>query len=418
MSKFIINGQTKLKGEIKVSGSKNAMFPVLAAALLTEDECTFTNVPAIKDREVFCALLENLGAQVKISDHTVVIQAKTITAHKLNSELSAKLRGSVVLLGALLGRLGKAQMDFPGGDVIGKRSVSAHLRAFEKLGATTSISGNIAVQADKLVGNKIVLEESSVTATENAILASVLASGETVIKLSAMEPHIQQLCEFLNQMGAKISGAGTTTITIIGVAKLHGANTTLIPDSNEAASFITLAAATKSDIKVTGLNPDYLDDFLQKLEEMKVNFSVGADFVHVHVPKENYLATKIQCGLYPKLPSDDVPPLAVLATQAQGESLVYEWLYENRLGYVNELVLMGASAEILDSHQVKIIGPTELKGAKMMSYDIRMGMTLVIAALIANGASEIDGIDHVDRGYEKIEERLSQLGAEIKRIEN
>ncbi|HTL39559.1 MAG TPA: UDP-N-acetylglucosamine 1-carboxyvinyltransferase [Methylomirabilota bacterium] len=416
MSKFIITGQAELAGEIRVQGSKNAMFPVLAAALLTEEECKFTNVPQILDREVFCALIEKLGARVKISDHTVVICAKDLKNHELDPSLASKLRGSIVLLGALLGRLGKAKMAFPGGDIIGKRPVNSHLRAFEKLGAETSTNGAIEINASQLKGNKIILEESSVTATENAVLASVLAQGRSIIKLAAMEPHVQQLCEFLNSMGAKISGIGTTTLEIEGVKKLHGAEVALIPDSNEAASFITLAAATKSQIKITDLNPDYLDDFLLKLEAMNVQMKIGKDFVQVYKPDADYQATKIQCGLYPKMASDDMPPMAVLATQAQGESLIYEWLYENRLGYVEQLIRMGANAQILDPHRVKITGPTPLKSAKIESLDIRMGMTLVIAALVAEGISEIDGIDHVDRGYEKLEERLNKLGADIKRI--
>ena len=218
-------------------------------------------------------------------------------------------------------------------------------------------------------------------------------------------------------MGAKISGIGTTNILIDGVSKLHGAQIELIPDSNEAASFITLAAATKSEIKISKINPDFMDDFLMKLRQMNVDLKVGDDFVRVLIPKEEYRSAKIQCGLYPKMASDDMPPLAVLATQAKGESLIYEWLYENRLGHIPQLVKMGANAQILDTHQVKIIGSTLLKGAKIEIFDIRMGMTLVIAALVAEGKSEIDGIHHVDRGYEHLEEKLSKLGADIKRVD-
>lgn len=415
MSKFIIQGGKKLAGEIKVSGSKNAMFPLLAAAILTDENCEFNNVPAIVDREVFCQLLSDLGAEVKISGQTVTVNARNLNKHELNPGLSSKLRGSVVLLGALLGRFNKAKMAFPGGDSIGKRPIESHLAAFKALGAVVSTNGLIEIIAEQLSGNKIVMEESSVTATENTILAAVKAEGQTLIKLAAMEPHVQQLCEFLNLMGAKISGIGTTNILIEGMPILHGAKITLIPDSNEAASLISMAATTKSQVTVSGLNPDFLDDFLLKLSKMNVNFETGRDYVRVLAPKQDYIGAKIQCGLYPKMASDDMPPLAVLATQASGESVIYEWLYENRLGYVDQLVKMGASANILDTHQVKIVGPTALKGAKMMSYDIRMGMTLVIAALVAAGESEIDGVEHIDRGYEKLEERLVSIGADIKR---
>ncbi|MEJ0021292.1 MAG: UDP-N-acetylglucosamine 1-carboxyvinyltransferase [Candidatus Doudnabacteria bacterium] len=417
MSKFIINGGKKLKGEMRVSGSKNALFPLFAASLLTIEPCRFTNVPEIKDKQVMVDLITDLGVEVQVSDHALSVNAANLNKSELNPELTGKLRGSIVLLGALLGRTKKAKMSFPGGDLIGKRPIDAHVASFEALGANVSSNGEIEISAAKLKGAKIVLPESSVTATENAILASVLAQGQTTIKLAAMEPHVQQLCEFLNKMGAKISGIGTTTIIIDGVKNLHGAEIELIPDSNEAASFIALGAATKADLKVTGLNPEYLDDFLMQLAKMKVNFDAGSDFVHVSPPKQDYAASKIQCGLYPKLASDDVPALAVLATQATGESLVYEWLYENRLGYIDQLKKMGAQAEILDPHRVKITGPTPLHNAKITSYDLRMGITLVIAALVANGESEIDGVEHIDRGYEKLEERLGAIGADIKRTD-
>ncbi len=247
-------------------------------------------------------------------------------------------------------------------------------------------------------------------------MAAVIAHGTTVIKLAATEPHVQQLAEFLNTMGAKISGIGNTTLTIEGVSKLRGARIAVIPDANEAASFITLAAASKSNIIVTGVPIDYLDDFLLKLKKMGVMFDIGKDWVHVLHPLREYQATKLQVGLYPKLCSDDMPPLAVLATQAVGETNMYEWLYENRLGYAPELNTMGARTEILDSHRVKITGPTPLKASKLTVSDIRMGMALVIAALIAEGESEISEIQHIDRGYEKLEERLNRLGADIVRI--
>src|SRR3989338_7777629 len=417
MSKFVIQGGKKLSGEIRVAGSKNAMFPLFAASLLTDQECQFTNVPEIKDTEVMVELLRDLGAEVAVSAHAVSIKAAVLSKSELDADLAAKLRGSIVLLGALLARTGKARIAFPGGDPIGKRPVDSHLAAFKALGAEVSTNGYIDLTAPKLVGSKIIMEESSVTATENLILAAARAEGTTIIKLAATEPHVQQLCEFLNKMGGKISGIGTTTIIIEGVDKLSGAAIEIIPDSNEAASFITMAAATKSDIKVSHLNPDFLDDFLLTLRKMKISMEVGPDYVHVLTPTEEYAGPKIQCGLYPKLASDDIPPLAVLATQASGESLVYEWLYENRLGYIEPLKQMGAKAEILDPHRVKIIGPRALHAQRANSYDIRMGMTLVIAGLVAGGSSEIGDIHHVDRGYEHLEERLQKIGADIKRID-
>ncbi|MBX4186654.1 MAG: UDP-N-acetylglucosamine 1-carboxyvinyltransferase [Candidatus Doudnabacteria bacterium] len=417
MSKFIINGGKKLSGEIRISGSKNAVLPLIAATLLTDEECVLTNVPEIKDVETMVEILQDLGVMANPSDHTLVIRAEKITKTALNPDLVKKLRGSVLIMGALLARMKQVELAFPGGDSIGARPLDTHIAALKDLGAQVEQTDErIQLSAAQLTGKKIILEESSVTATENAILAASLANGQTIIKLAAMEPHVQQLCEFLNLMGAKISGIGTTTITIEGVKKLNGAKIEVIPDSEEAASIITLAAATKSELKVTHLNPESLDDYLLKLKKMNVNFEVGENFIKIFPPDGDYIGTKIQCGLYPKLNSDLVPPMAVLATQAQGETIIYEWLYENRLGYVAELTKMGAKAEILDPHRVKIMGPTKLTGAKITSYDLRMGITLVIAALVASGTSEIDGIEHVDRGYENLEGRLASVGADIKRV--
>ncbi len=417
MSKFIINGGKKLHGEIRVSGSKNAVLPLIAATLLTDEECVLTNVPQIKDVETMVEILQDLGVMANPTDHTLVVKAEKIGKTALNIELVKKLRGSVLIMGALLSRMGKVELPMPGGDSIGARPVGTHISALKLLGAEIiEAEDSLRLEAKELIGRRIVLEESSVTATENVMLAAVLANGQTVIKLAAMEPHVQQLGEFLNLMGANVTGLGTPTITIEGVKKLHGAKIEVIPDSEEAASLITLAAATKSNVKITHLNPESLDDYLLKLEKLKVNFEVGEDYVQINEPKTEYIGTKIQCGLYPKLNSDLVPPMAVLATQAQGETIIYEWLYENRLGYVKELDKMGAHAEIMDPHRVKIIGPTPLTGAKITSYDLRMGITLVIAALVADGQSEIDGIEHVDRGYENLEERLSAVGADIKRV--
>jgi UDP-N-acetylglucosamine 1-carboxyvinyltransferase len=417
MAKFLINGGKKLKGEVKVAGSKNAVLPLMAASLLTSDECVLTNVPDIKDVETMSEILREMGAEVIRSGATLRIKAENIKSVDVNHELATKLRGSILVLGPLLARAHQVTMTFPGGDLIGKRPIEAHLAVFKEMGAKISSNGSVILSTDGLVGNRIIMEETSVTATENAMMAASLASGKTTIRLAAMEPHVQQVGEFLKLMGANISGFGTPTIVIDGVAKLHGAEISIIPDSEEAASLITLAAATKSEVKVTGLNPDYLEDYLLKLRKMNVNLRVGKDYVQVLPPQRDYVAAKIQCGLYPKLNSDYVPPMSVLATQAVGETFMYEWLYENRLGYVPELTKMGADALVLDPHRVKIVGPTILHSAKITSYDLRMGMTLVIAALVADGSSEIDGIEHIDRGYEKLESRLQALGADIKRIE-
>jgi len=419
MSKFIITGQKTLKGEINVSGSKNAVLPIMAASLLTRDECVLTNVPKIKDVETMAEIMSDLGAVVSFTDHRLVIKAQDLKKSSPLPTLVSKLRGSILLLGPMLARMHSVEMPFPGGDLIGSRSIDSHLSALKELGALVDLEKNVKVKVKvrELKGNKIVLEESSVTATENLIMASVLAKGKTLIKLAAMEPHVQALGEFLNLMGARITGLGTTVIEIEGVESLHGASFQIISDSSEAASFITLAAATRGNVKVTNLDPDHLDDFLLKMKQMNVNLEIGKDYVQVLPPSQEYVGIKIQCGLYPKLNSDYVPPMAVLATVARGETYIYEWMYENRLGHIPELKKMGAKAEILDPHRVKIIGPTQLVAQNIKTYDLRMGMTLVIAALIAKGTSEISDIHHIDRGYENLEEKLRAIGAEIKRID-
>lgn len=417
MSKFIITGGNKLGGEIAVGGAKNAVLPLIAATLLTQDTCVLTNVPEIRDVATMVEILKGLGASASLENGRLQVTAKGITGQP-NSLLVSQLRASILLLGSLMHRLPNVSMPYPGGDKIGHRSIEPHLQAFRDLGALVeSTEDSVAITAKKLQGTKIVLEESSVTATENALLAASLTPGTTVIKLAAMEPHVQQLGTFLQRMGAKVSGLGSPTITVEGVESLHGAEIAVIPDSEEAASLITLAAAVRGDITVTGLEPNYLEDYLLKLRKMNVRYEVGAGFVHVPAEQGQYQATKIQCGLYPKLNSDYIPPMAVLATQAHGESLLYEWMYENRLGYIPELHKMGARAEILDPHRVRITGPTPLHAAHITSFDLRMGMTLVIAALIAEGTSEISDIHHIDRGYQHLERRLRALGADITRVD-
>lgn len=421
MSKYIITGGKPLAGEIKVSGSKNAVLPLMAACLLTSEECTLTNVPGIKDVDVMVELLEALGVKVRYDKDLkhIVIKADQVSSTEPKIELTAKLRASVLLAGPLLSRFKSATLQTSGGDRIGQRPIDAHLSGFRMLGASIeNKDGSYVLTSPKLNGQKIVLEESSVTATENILMAASLASGITTIKLSATEPHVQQLAEFLNKMGADISGAGTPTLVVRGVNELNGASIAVIPDSSEAATFITIASATKSSVRVIDMNPDYLDDFLLKLKLMNVNLEIGSDYVEVKPPIKPYQALhKLQVGLYPKLASDDVPVLSVLATQCDGVTTIYEWLYENRLGYSPELNKLGAITEILDPHRVKISGVTPLHGANLVSSDIRNGMALVAAALVASGESEVADIYHIERGYERLDERLTSIGATIKRIE-
>lgn len=418
MSKFIIIGGKPLEGEISVAGSKNAVLPLMAACLLTEEECLLSNVPEIEDVKTMAEAMRRLGAFVEFAGDKLKIRASNPIVSEPDEELVVKFRGSVLFLGSLLARTGRVKLPKSGGDKIGVRTIEPHLSGLRQLGAVVDDSEGYNLKVlSRLQGVTIVMEETSVTATENLLLAAATARGITTIKLAAMEPHVQQLAEFLNKMGAKISGIGSPTLVIQGQNQLHGAQEEIIPDSSQAATFITLAAATRGHVRVRNLNPAFLDDFLLKIKQFGVKFQVKDDCVEVMPPDKDYQGIKkLQVGLYPKLASDDTPPLAVLATQAIGETVIYEWLYEDRLGYAPELNKMGAHAEILDPHRVKIIGPTKLRGQKLICNDIRMGMALVIAALTAEGQSEIINIEHVDRGYERLEERLQALGAEIQRM--
>ena len=423
MDKFVINGGKELKGEVEVRGSKNAAGPVLAAVLLTQDECTIDNIPLIEDISNILEILESMGVKIeRLNERTVKIKAEKIEAEKIDFEKVSKTRISVLFFGALLARTQfhgfpkNFKLPPPGGDRIGLRPISVQLNALEKLGAKIEKKDDIyEVSCNGLFGKEIVLEEFSVTATEAVMLAAVLAEGKTVIKGAAAEPHVQDLGEMLLKMGAKIEGLGSHTITIEGVKKLHGCSHSIIPDPLEAGTFIVIGAMAKGKIKVTGVNLSHLDLFLAKLEEMGVEFERGKDYVLVsHSPKLK--AVKVQALPYPGFPTDLLPIIIPLLISADGKSLVHDPLYENRFNYIQELKKMGAEIEMVDPHRTFVFGPKKLSGANIDSWDIRAGACLVIAALSAEGKTVIENVFQIDRGYEKIEERLQKLGADIKRI--
>lgn len=415
MEKLLINGGQKLSGTIAVAGAKNAVLPLIAASLLTESKCRLINVPKILDVEIFIEILQGLGCEVKTRDRVLEIVSKDLKSCIPKKELVQSMRASVVFMGALLGRLKKAEVAFPGGDKIGKRPINLHLKAFTELGAKIEAGEIVRLSAEKLRGGEV-FAESSVTGTENMILASVLAEGTTNIKLAALEPHVQLLCDFLNEMGAKIEGVGTHTLKIRGVTELHGAEIEVIPDMIEAGTFAILAAASKSEIEITNVDHSHLDAVYEKFAEIGVNFDKSGNHLIIREPLKPYQAVNIRTGVYPSLATDLQPPFGLLLTQCTGKSIIHDWIYEGRLGYLNELSKMGAKVKIIDAHQAEITGPTELTPAIINSLDIRSGMTLVIASLIAKGVSEISGIHHIDRGYENLEQRLSALGADIKRV--
>ncbi len=426
--KFIINGGKELSGEIEVRGSKNSAGPALIACLLTKEECTVDNVPFIDDILSIIEILKSMGVEVERvpsgrGEESVKIKAKNVDVDKMDFEKVSKTRISVLFFGALLARrsldeggLAHFKMPPPGGDRIGLRPISVQLNALEKLGAKIERKDNVyEVNCEKLQGKEIVLEEFSVTATEVVMMAAVLAEGKTIIKGAAAEPHVQDLGEMLIKMGAKIEGLGNHTIKIEGVKTLNGCAHSVIPDPIEAGTFIVIGATVPGKIKVTGINLSHLDLFLAKLEEMGVELKGGEDYIEVsHSPKLK--ATKVQALPYPGFPTDLLPIIIPLLLSANGKSLVHDPLYENRFNYIQELKKMGADIEMVDPHRTFVFGPTKLSGAKIDSWDIRAGACLVIAALSAEGKTTIDNVFQIDRGYERIEERLQKLGADIKRV--
>ncbi len=424
MAKFIIKGGKPLKGTIKPGGSKNGALAIIAATLLTDQPCQISNVPEILDVKILLEIIQKLGVKVqKEKPHQYKIQAADIKTTKLDSRLVQKLRASILLMGPLLARKGKMEMLHPGGCIIGKRPVGTHFQALEKLGVeitqdklsyyAKSASGG---KNKKLKPAQIFLDEPSVTATENTIMAAVLTPGKTTIKYAACEPHVQDLCQFLSKMGAEISGIGTQTLEICGVKKLQGAVHKIIPDNIEVGTFAAAAAATCGDVIIQNVIPENLDPILNKLKMMGVKFELGKDFLHIK-PTTNLRPSRIQTAPWPGFPTDLQAPFCVLATQANGTSLVHDWMYERRLSYIDELIKMGADIILCDPHRALVNGPKKLFSAKIGSPDIRAGIALIIAALIADGQTTIENIHLIDRGYENIEKRFCKLGANIKRIE-
>lgn len=414
---YIVTGGHELSGEVSAQGSKNAAFPVIAATLLTNETCEIDNVPDILDVRNFLEILKYLDGEVSFVDHKVRVNASALKNKPLPADLMGRLRGSLVYVGALLARFRKVSFAFPGGDPIGHRPVDVHLDGFRKLGAEVEEGSEFHISADKLKGARIVLGVTSVTGTENLILASVLAEGETTIRLAATEPHVQELCRFLNNMGAKIEGIGTPSLAITGVSKLKGVMHSLCYDEIDAATLAVAAAVTKSELMIFHAPIENLDAPLETLRRMKVNFETGDDYIQIKKPNGPYQGVRIITGVFPQLLTDEQPLLGVLATQAQGKTSIHDWVYEGRQGYLRELQKMGAKVEYDDVHRARIYGPTELHAAEIKTPDIRAGASILIAALIAKGQSIIYNAEIIERGYEKLDERLNSVGANIKRVD-
>lgn len=419
MSKFKIQGQQVLSGEIRVSGAKNSALKLLPAALLMQEGSKIFNLPDIEDVRRKIEIMKDLGVNITVENGTANILDPQVRKSQLNPQLHQKVRTSILLAVPILLTHGEVEFPYPGGCVLGKRPIDFFLSGFEKFGiAIETQNEGFKLRTQKLRPAKIVFPRISVTGTETLMMLASRIPGKSQLINAAMEPEIPHLAEFLNRAGAKISGAGTPVITIEGVESLHGGEVSVLPDRIEAGTLAILGIATKSPLTVCGIEPTHLEVLWELLNKTGAQFEIGNDFVKIF-PQEHLTAISkdIVTHEYPGLPTDLQPPLTVLMTQASGNSLIFETIYEGRLFYVDVLNSMGANILMCDPHRVLVQGPTRLTGKKIASPDIRAGIALVIAGLIANGVSEIDNIYQIDRGYEKIDERLRNLGAKIERID-
>lgn len=418
MSIFKITGGAKLQGKIKIAGNKNAVLPIMAACLLADGPSVLKNVPQISDVEIMIQLLEISGARVtRIDNSSLKIDPKDVNYQPLPSSITEKLRASVLMLGPLLARLGKVKIGYPGGDIIGRRPLDTHIQVLESLGAIIKKEDDsfTAQSINSLHGAEIFLQEASVTATENAIMVASTAIGQTIIKRAASEPHVADLCNFLNLMGAQISGIGSNVLKIDGVAKLKGTTYTICPDHIEIGTFAILAAVSKAKIEISPIENQDLDMILLTLSKFGVNYEVKNKTLVVKPSKLNAVE-KVVTDIWPGFPTDLIAPMIVLATQAKGATIIHDWMYESRMFFVDKLISMGAKIEIADPHRVLVYGPSKLRAQRLDTPDIRAGIALVIAALIAEGTSQIDKAELIERGYEKITERLSAVGVKIERV--
>ncbi|MDO8487586.1 MAG: UDP-N-acetylglucosamine 1-carboxyvinyltransferase [Candidatus Curtissbacteria bacterium] len=415
MITYEITGGTKLSGKIKVAGNKNSILPIMAACLLTEDTCTIKNVPQISDVDVMKKLLELTGAKIEWKDKsTLVISAKEVKPVDFPQELTQKLRAAVLLMGPMLARCGEVKMGHPGGDIIGRRPLDTHIQSLIALGAKIKEGDFYEGSTKGFKGTGIFLEEASVTATENVIMASVLASGTTTIRRAASEPHVIDLCQFLNKMGAQISGIGSNVLTIVGVKRLKGTTFKVRPDHIEVGTFAILALVTATKLEIAPVIKEDVEMILLTLSKFGAKYKLGKETLTVFGSKLKAIE-KVVTGVWPGFPTDLIAPMIVLATQAKGVTIIHDWMYESRMFFVDKLLSMGAKVEIADPHRVLVYGPTKLFGQRLDTPDIRAGIAIVIAALSATGKSQIDKAELIERGYENIVERLLALGAQITR---
>ena len=412
MKQIKIEGGKTLSGTIRISGAKNATVALIPAAILTDEEATICNIPEITDTDALCDILKALNVNVNRASESLVINPKNMQNVEIAEEYSKKLRASYYFMGALLGKYKKAVMYFPGGCSIGARPIDLHLKGFEALGATvTNEQNKYIVEAEELHGANIYLDIASVGATINIMLAAVRAKGKTVIDNAAKEPEIVNVATFLNHMGAKITGAGTSTIKIEGVEYLHKCFHEVIPDRIEAGTYIIIGALCGTPLKIDNVIPEHVDSLLSKLEEMGVDLEVGADYVIVSKP-QTYKATSIKTAVYPGFATDLQQPFTVLQTQCNGKSKTTETIWENRFMHVPYLKELGADITV-KNQTATIIGPSKLKGTDVVATDLRAGAAMVAAGLKAEGKTTITSVEHILRGYEQIVEKLKGVGAKI-----
>ena len=422
MDKFVVRGGNPLVGTVRISGAKNSALPCMAAAILTEDEVTLENIPQVRDIETERRLLASMGAEVELgygrAQHRTTICCRTLSDPEAKYEIVKTMRASSLVLGPLIARTGMARVAMPGGCAIGGRPIDLHIRGLEKMGAViTQEHGYLEARTMRLHGAHLVFDKITVTGTEDLLMAAVLAEGETLMENCAREPEVTDLAQLLTAMGAKIKGAGTSTIHVQGVEKLHGARHRIHPDRIEAGTFLIAGAITRGDLIVANCNPAHLSAVISKLEEAGARVDIlGSDTVRVRADgKLN--AADISTEEYPGFPTDMQAQYMALATQAEGVSMVKENIFENRFMHVQELVRMGANIKV-DARSATVRGPAKLSAAAVMCSDLRASASLVLGALVADGESILDRVYHMDRGYERIEEKLAGVGAQIKRMGN
>jgi UDP-N-acetylglucosamine 1-carboxyvinyltransferase len=425
MESFVIEGGRPLNGRVRASGNKNGALPILAACVLTHEPVTLTNVPRIQDVETMLELLNDIGVEAEwAATNEVRVHAAAIRKTELDEELCSRMRASFLLAGPLLARMGSVSAAPPGGDVIGRRRLDPHIHAFTELGAEVSIGKGYDMRAENLRGTHVFLDEASVMATENAVMAAVLTPGETVLGNAACEPHVQDLCRFLVSLGAEIDGIESNVLRIRGVERLGAGEWRIGPDHIEVASFIGLAVVTGGEVTIEDVSVKDLTPVLPAFERLGVRVQLGDSTVTVPAGQELVVlddlgghVPKIEDGPWPAFPSDLTSVALTVATQARGAVLVFEKMFENRLFFTDKLVSMGARIILCDPHRAVVSGPSKLRGQRMESPDIRAGMAMLLASLCAEGTSTIGAVYQIDKGYERIDERLRDLGARIERVE-